>query len=125
MILWQGVGAYETLPFLDLPMHFVGGLAITFFLWTTYSAYSRSGTLGQPNTHAIAVLTLTSTVTCAVLWEFAEYLSDRYLGTTTQMGLEDTLLDLLLGIIGGTVFVGIAWMRQGRSDRLTHGRDHD
>ena len=125
MILWHGVGAYEALPLLDLPMHLLGGSAIAFFLWTTYSVISRSDTFGQPNTRAIAVLTLTSTATCALLWEFAEYLSDRYLGTNTQKGLEDTLLDMLLGIIGGAVFVGIAWFRQGRSDRSAPGRDHD
>ena len=125
MILWHGVGAYEALPLVDLPMHFLGGLAIAFFLWTAYSAYSRSGTFGRPNAHAIAVLTLTSTATCAVLWEFAEYLSDGHLGTNTQKGLEETLLDMLLGIIGGAVFVGIAWFRQGRGDRSAPEWDHD
>lgn len=125
MILWHGVGAYETLPHLDLPMHLLGGFVIAFFLWTTYAAISRSDTFGKPNTHAIAVLTLTSTATCALLWEFAEYLSDRYLGTNTQKGLEETLLDLLLGIIGGTVCVGIAWFYQGRRNRSAPGQDHD
>jgi hypothetical protein len=96
-------------------MHLMGGLAIAFFLWTAYSIAARSGVFGQPNTSAIAVLTLTSAVASAVLWEFAEFLSDRYLGTNTQKGLEDTLLDLLLGLIGGAAFVGVAWFRRMRS----------
>lgn len=114
MILWHGVGAYKVFPPLDTPMHLVGGLAIAFFLWTVYSVGARNGALGQPNSTAIAFLTLTSTAACAVLWEFAEYLSDKYLGTNTQKGLEDTLLDLLLGIVGGAVFVAAAWFRRGR-----------
>ena len=114
MILWHGVGAYAAFPPLDTPMHLLGGLAIAFFLWTAYSISARSGTLGRPNNTAIAVLTLTSTVASAVLWEFAEFLSDRYLGTNTQKGLEDTLLDLLLGLVGGAIFVGIAWFRRER-----------
>ena len=117
MILWHGVGAYAAFPPLDAPMHLLGGLAIAFFLWTAYSISARSGTFGRPNTSAIAVLTLTSTATSAVLWELAEYLSDRFLGTNTQKGLEDTLLDLLLGLVGGAIFVGVAWFRPRRRIR--------
>ncbi|MCW8984599.1 MAG: hypothetical protein OQK55_04595 [Thermoanaerobaculales bacterium] len=116
MILWHGVGAYEAFPPLDTPMHLLGGVAIAFFFWTAYSICARTGAFGQPNSTAIAVLTLTSAVASAVFWEFAEYLSDRYLGTNTQKGLEDTLLDMLLGIVGGAVFVGVAWFRRRRSD---------
>ena len=123
MAWWRGVGAYAAFPLLDIPMHFLGGLAIAFFLWTANSVYSRSGTFGRPNGNAIAVLTLTSTATCALLWEFAEFLSDRYLGTNTQKGLEDTLLDMLLGVVGGVVFVGIAWFRQGGRDHSAPGSD--
>ena len=97
MILWQGVGAYEAFPPLDTPMHVLGGLAIASFFSAMYPLYARTGVFGQPNSTAIAVFTLTSTVASAVFWEFAEFLSDRYLGTNTQKGLEDTLLDMLLG----------------------------
>ena len=117
LILWHGVGAYEAFPPLDVPMHLLGGLAIAFFLWTAYSISARSGTFGRPNSTAIAVLTLTSTAASTVLWEFAEYLSDRYLGTNTQKGLEDTLLDMLLGLVGGAIFVGVAWFRTRRRAR--------
>ena len=123
MILWHGVGAYAAFPPLDAPMHLLGGLAIAFFLWTAYSISARSGTFGRPNSNAIAALTLTSTAASALLWEFAEYLSDRYLGTNTQKGLEDTLLDLLLGSVGGAIFVGVAWFCQGRGDLSALGTD--
>jgi hypothetical protein len=101
-------------------MHLLGGLAIAFFFWTAYSICARTGVFGQPNNTAIAVLTLTSAVASAVLWEFGEYLSDRYLGSNTQKGLEDTLLDMLLGLVGGAIFVGVAWFWRRRHDvRLT------
>ena len=116
MILWHGVGGYEAFPPLDVPMHLFGGLAIAFFLWTAYSIAARTGFFGLPNTTAIAMLTLTSAMASAVLWEFAEFLSDSYLGTNTQKGLEDTLLDLLLGLLGGSAFVAVAWFRRRRSD---------
>jgi hypothetical protein len=45
-----------------------------------------------------------------VFWEFAEYVYDRAFGTRHQLSLDDTLLDMLLGIIGGGVFlIGSAW----------------
>jgi hypothetical protein len=121
MILWHGVGAYEAFPPLDTPMHLLGGLAIAFFFWTAYSICARTGAFGRPNSTAIVVLTLTSVVASAVFWEFAEYLSDRYLGTNTQKGLEDTLLDMLLGIVGGSVFAGVAWFCR----RWDEVRPHD
>ncbi len=96
-------------------MHILGGLAIAFFLWAAYSIAARTGTFGRPNSTVIAALTFTSTAACAVFWEFAEYLSDRYLGTNTQKGLEDTLLDLLLGLVGGAIFVAAAWFRRNQA----------
>ena len=92
--------------------------------WCKGRAGIRSGTLGRPSNLALVTLTFTSTVACALFWEFAEFLSDRYFGTNSQVGLEDTLLDMLLGVVGGAVFVGIAWFRQGGSDQSTPGRDH-
>jgi len=124
VLLSCGFNAYKAFPPLDIPMHLLGGVAISFFLWTAYRAGIRSGTLGRPSNLALVTLTFTSTVACALFWEFAEFLSDRYFGTNSQAGLEDTLLDMLLGVVGGAVFVGISWFRQGGSDQSTPGRDH-
>jgi hypothetical protein len=35
----------------------------------------------------------------------AEYLSDRFFGTHAQVDLEDTLLDMFLGLVGGLSFL--------------------
>ncbi len=44
--------------------------------------------------------------TAAVFWEFAEWIADRYLGTHCQMNdLYDTLLDLLMGVLGALAFL--------------------
>jgi len=118
----HGLNAYETFPRIDIPMHLLGGAAIAFFLWTAICAGVSSGILGRPNRLGIAALAFTSTVSCAVFWEFAEFLSDRYFGTHTQAGLEDTLLDMLFGVVGGAVFVGIASFRpKGREPSVLGG----
>lgn len=43
--------------------------------------------------------------TTALLWEFAEFFSDRVLGSSCQLSLEDTLMDLFLGMLGGMLFL--------------------
>jgi hypothetical protein len=49
-----------------------------------------------------------------VVWELAEWVSDRYLGTNAQLWLGDTLLDMLLGLTGGLMFVAVAVRRAMR-----------
>ena len=119
----RGWNVYETIPHLDILMHLLGGAAIAFFLWTAICTGIRSGILGRPNLLGIAALTFTSTVSCALYWEFAEFLSDRYFGTKTQAGLEDALLDMVFGLVGGAVFVGIASFRQKGRDEPVLGRN--
>ena len=99
-------GAYEAWPPLDIPFHLVGGVVIAFFFHRSLSLLWRERhlDLGRPFTQQLLVFTLT--VTAATFWEFAEYLADHFLGTTSQQGgLEDTLLDLLLGTLGGTLLL--------------------
>jgi len=114
VIASRGLHAYVRYPFLDIPMHFLGGIAIAFFFQSAYRAASRHGIVGpfHRTTHDVLVFALTSTAT--VFWEFAEFLSDRFFGTHAQLGLEDTLGDMLLGIFGGiTLLVIVSWRRRG------------
>jgi hypothetical protein len=66
------------------------------------------------------ILGLTSLA--AVVWEFAEFVADQKFGAHTQPGLEDTLLDLFLGLLGGAVWItanhlrSLAIRREGGDD---------
>jgi hypothetical protein len=88
-------------------MHFLGGVAICHFYHRASINASALGVVGpfHPITHA--VLVFTSVTTTTVLWEFAEYASDRGLGTHAQVDLDDTLLDMLLGMVGGTLYLTV------------------
>jgi hypothetical protein len=102
--------AYDRYPVLDMPVHFLGGVVIAFFLSRASINASRFRVIGpfQPTTHLVLVGSLVCSAT--VFWEFAEYVYDRAFGTRHQLSLDDTLLDMLLGIIGGGVFlIGSAW----------------
>ncbi len=102
--------AYERLPEVDIPVHFVGGIAIAFFFYRTLGILSEYDIVNRVDGLVRAVLLVALTATAAVLWEFAEYASDHVIGTHTQEGLEDTLLDMLLGLLGGFTMVSFLWM---------------
>ena len=102
----SGLRAYDHYPDLDVPMHLAGGVAIAYFFHTASVNGSRRRVLGPYHrlTHVILVFALVGTA--AVCWEFAEFLSDRYLGTNAQGGsLDDTLKDMALGMVGGAGFL--------------------
>ncbi len=108
-----GAGSYSA-PSMDVAMHLVGGAAIAFFFWrSTHLPESRS-VLGELTPVASGLLSFAATGTAAVVWELAEWVSDRYLGTNAQLWLGDTLLDMLLGLIGGLMFVAVAVRRAMR-----------
>jgi len=96
---------YVAYPPTDVAMHFLGGIAIAYFLWRAAVLASQAGPLGTIGRTGLGVMVFGLTCAAAVFWEFAEYLSDRCLGTKAQLGLEDTLGDMLVGIMGGVAFL--------------------
>ena len=105
------VRGYERWPQLDVLMHFAGGVAIACFFARALAALERAHAWLRVDRRVLALLALGWTGTAAVLWEFAEYLSDRYAGTSAQGSLEDTLGDLLLGLLGGLAYVALGSRR--------------
>jgi hypothetical protein len=119
-------GAYERFPPLDIPMHILGGIAISFFIGRSYGAAERLGLLGHPFRWLYFVVVFALATTATVLWEFAEYISDRYFGTHAQLGLRDTLLDMLLGCLGSLFFLVAHAAASGRVARTpAAARDGD
>jgi hypothetical protein len=96
---------YAWWPEYDMPMHFLGGAAIAYVLRAVLDAAAREELLGTPNALAHALLALGLAAAVTILWEFYEFLSDRWLGTNTQIDLADTLGDLLLGLLGALAYL--------------------
>ena len=92
---------YDHYPWLDMPTHFLGGVAITYFYRI---AIRTSNTLLGPTPHLIQVLlAFTATGTTTVFWEFCENAIDRLFGFNTVRNLEETVIDLLMGVTGALV----------------------
>lgn len=109
------LGLYDVWPPLDVPMHFLGGMAIAWFFRHAYRAAEELGLLGRPAAILGPVMVLALTGTTTVFWEFAEFLSDRYAGTHAQKGLEDTLGDMLVGLLGGLAVAALSLLRRTAS----------
>ena len=89
---------YLIFPPLDIPTHFLGGVAITYFYLS--AARNSQKFLGDIPFPMQVLLAVTSTGTTTVLWEFYENIVDYFLGTNMVLGLEDTLKDMFLGLLG-------------------------
>lgn len=92
---------YDYFISFDIPMHFLGGVCITYFFIQSVFCAKDKGIIGKPSSFFVPLLIFLLTCTTTVFWEFAEWLMDRLLNTTTQVSLDDTMLDMFLGILGG------------------------
>lgn len=108
----SALGLYGVWPPLDIPMHFLGGMAITYFFGRAYRTAEELDLLGRPAVVLGLVTVLALTCSSTVFWEFAEFLSDRYAGTHAQKGLADTLGDMLVGILGGLALLAAQFHKE-------------
>jgi hypothetical protein len=88
-------------PPLDIPTHFMGGVAITYF-YRSLIRNSQSIVGDIPITIQI-IFAFTCTGTTTVFWEFYENFMDRFFGFHMVRGLEDTIVDLILGLSGALI----------------------
>ncbi len=104
------INIYAYWPRADMPLHFIGGLSIAYFVSRSCQLLlcdaenrSRDGLLEL-------VLIISLTATAALFWEFGEYILDRVFGTNLQVSLLNTMQDLFLGMLGAfVVFAVRAW----------------
>jgi hypothetical protein len=92
-------------------MHLLGGVAIAYFFSSCFAALPDGLMAKEFRWIAETVCVASLTATAAVFWEFAEFTSDRLFRTGAQKGLDDTLLDMALGILGGVLYLLFARRR--------------
>ncbi len=107
----EGFNAYILYPWLDIPTHFCGGLAITYF-FSVAIGHSQVQ-IGPIPKLVQLLLSLGLMAITAVVWEFLEFSSDAVLGTKMMHGVSDTVSDLFFGLLGSAVMVAVT-ARSGR-----------
>lgn len=103
VILITSINIYALWPDFDIPMHFLGGLVMGITGLRLLRLAEKEKWM-QINKKIVSLLMVVCFVALIViLWECAEWLSDYYLGSFMQGGLDDTMLDMVLGLCGGFV----------------------
>ncbi len=102
-----GFKLYHRFPFLDIPTHFLGGIAIAYFFGQSLEIALKRGLAGQPSPLLNKVLLLALTGMATICWEFAEWSWDFIFQASAQGGLDDTMLDILMGLWGGLSWIGV------------------
>ncbi|MCH7903900.1 MAG: hypothetical protein IH944_04950 [Armatimonadetes bacterium] len=85
----------------DYVFHAAGGAAVAYFFWRCAALVPALSQRVQGGTRP--VFALAGSCVVAVLWEFAEFGADRWLGFTLQGGILETLRDLAFGALGAAV----------------------
>jgi hypothetical protein len=100
-VLGLALQLFKMFPFIDMPTHFMGGVTITYF----YRVAIRNSQkfLGDIPLSIQILFAFTATGTTTVLWEFYENTIDHFFGTHMVRGLEDTIVDLAMGLSGALV----------------------
>jgi hypothetical protein len=115
----EALGAYDALPWFDNVAHF----SLPFFLAPTlYIALARADVVPDPkdSAHArhyigIFVVAFALGVALGGLWEIWEWVSDHALESELQLGLDDTVGDLVAdtaGALCGAALL-VCWARYG------------
>ncbi|MFT3890411.1 MAG: hypothetical protein QM730_02155 [Anaerolineales bacterium] len=101
---------YDLFPPLDVPTHFLGGVAIAYFYRSAIKNSQRFA--GDVPLGVQVLLALTCTGTTTVLWEFYEFIMDTYFGEHMMLGLADTMKDMFMGLLGALVLSVLYRRRQ-------------
>lgn len=110
------VSAFTTISWLDIPTHLAGGLAMAYFVLIAISHAQRL--CGQIPQIIQNLLAFGMTCMIAIAWEFMEFASDKWLGSQLNMGVSDTLCDLLMGMLGAAVCLVFMAYQNTRKERL-------
>lgn len=97
----------------DYVFHAAGGAAFAYFFWRCAVLVPSLSLRVRDRTRIIFAFAGACVV--AVLWEVAEFGADRWLGTSFQGGLLETLRDLAFGALGAAgvcVLVGLIGRRK-------------
>ena len=97
---------YQLTGWMDLPMHFLGGVGIgvSYFLFLKF--LQRENYLGGMHKFIFFVFVISLVSITAVGWELFEFfidLSGLKTDLTSQPSVQDTMVDFILGILGGII----------------------
>lgn len=101
-LLSRTLQLFKYFPPLDIPIHFLGGVLITYFHRVAIRESQKF--VGEIPFPIQVFFAFTCTATAAIFWEFYENILDFFFATQMVRGVKDTVVDLFVGLLGALVF---------------------
>lgn len=105
------LGLYQKFLHADVPVHFLGGIAITYFFYKSIKCALKLDLLGSPSALLLRIFLFTLVCFTVVFWEFLEWVMETLFHLVLQNSIDDTLFDMAVGILGGIVILAVKWKR--------------
>ena len=100
-LLAHSLQLFNLFPLIDIPTHFLGGIAITYFYRVAIRHSQKL--VGEIPVPVQVLFAFTCSGTTAIFWEFYEYSYDYVFKTHMVRGVTDTTVDFLVGLSGALV----------------------
>ena len=104
-VLSLAFNAYAKLPWLDVVMHVLGGLAIATFIDQGLRYLVKLEVLRLDGRAARSLMVFGLVAASTVFWEFAEFLADRLLDVGAQRSVANVMKDQFFGLVGGCAYL--------------------
>ena len=106
VFLSRGLHLYSLVPWIDIPMHLLGGLSMAYSLFLVLAFLQDSGVISRLDRIIEWVLVFTLVATIALFWEFSEFSFDHLFRSNVQISLPNTMQDLFMGMLGASTMIG-------------------
>lgn len=108
LILAKITNYYGKYPWVDMPMHFLGGVAIAY----GFNVLFGEQPFARGEARLFYLLSLFAfAVMMAVFWEFGEFTQDLLRNSNSQVGLRNTMRDLFFGMAGAGSFTILLFLK--------------
>lgn len=102
-IVLEARGIYYALPWIDIPMHFLGGASIALAGLSFLAFLQAKGFLNTVPFLLHTLFIMSFVGFAAVSWELWEFSMDVVFNKHLQIGLFDTMSDIFFGLLGGLI----------------------
>lgn len=99
---------YQVLWWPNRVVHLLGGLSFAVVGYFILDIFKKLKWISTSSKVVDFFIILFFVMSVAVLWEFREFLSDKYLHTNSQISVADTIKDMFMGMVGAVLF-GVGW----------------
>lgn len=96
-------GLYETVWWIDIPMHFFGGVSLGIGFSLLLKWFQQKSVLGKMHPFLFFAFVMGLSSFFVIAWEFFEFVASPVFYLSRLDALMDTLQDLFLGLLGSAL----------------------